>query len=50
MLGEHLNVEGNAQLALFWFKKKKIVVSGKICVTLELKSDSRQPDLRLEGY
>lgn len=31
-------------------KKEKIIVSGKTYVTVELKSDSRQPDLRLEGY
>lgn len=48
-LGEPWNVPGNAQLAFLWLKKKKIV-SGKICVILELKSNSRQPDLQLEGY
>lgn len=52
VLSEHLNMEGNAQLAFLCFKKKKkkIIVSGKTYVTLELKSDPRQPDLQLEGY
>lgn len=49
VLREHLNTEGNAQLA-FLCLKKKIIVSGKTYVTLELKSDPRQPDLQLEGY
>ena len=35
-------------MAFLWFKKK--IVSGKICVIPELKPDSRQPDLQLEGY
>lgn len=36
----------------FGFKKQntKNIVSGKTCVTLELKSNLRQPDLQLEGY
>ena len=51
MLSEHLNSEGNAQLAFLCLKKKKkIIFSGKTYVTLELKSDSREPDLQLEGY